>query len=205
MIHIYKEGQKGHPVFVLLHGTGGDETHLLSVGDYLDTQATILAVRGNVSENGMLRFFKRKEEGVYDLGDLEQRGKELYHFIESSSYEYGFNLEDVILVGFSNGSNIAINILLQEESQVNKGILFAPMYPVDLSDNHKDLSDGLVYISAGRQDPIVPIEASHEVIDLFQARQAEVTSYWVNSHELTLDTLNQAKNWLKSINSSKPQ
>lgn len=205
MIHIYKEGQKGHPVFVLLHGTGGDETNLLSVGDYLDAQATILAVRGNISENGMLRFFKRKEEGVYDLEDLEQKGKELYQFIEGSSHEYGFNLDDVILVGFSNGSNIAINILLQEESSLNKAILFAPMYPVDLSDNHKDLSGGSVYISAGQHDPIVPIEASHEVIDLFQDRQAEVTSYWVNSHELTLDTLNQAKNWLKSVNSSNAQ
>ncbi|XJS10003.1 alpha/beta hydrolase [Aerococcaceae bacterium WGS1372] len=199
MIHIYKEGKKNHPVFVLLHGTGGNENNLLGVAEFLDPQASILAIRGNVSENGMLRFFKRKEEGVYDLEDLEQRGKELYQFIVDSSKEYVFNLEDVILVGFSNGSNIAINMLLLKDSQLNKATLFAPMYPVDLSNNHKDLEGSAIYISAGRRDPIVPVSDSEEVINIFLSRNATVTSYWVNSHELNLDTLTQAKVWLAKL------
>lgn len=196
MIHIYKEGQENHPVFVLLHGTGGDENNLIPVAEFLDSQASILAIRGNVSENGMLRYFKRKEEGVYDVEDLEFRGKELYNFIKDSSEDYGFSLDDVVLVGFSNGSNIAINMLLQEDSVLKRAALFAPMYPVDLSNNHKDLSGSSVYISAGRRDPIVPLSASEEVFEIFHSRNADVTTFWVNSHELNMDTLSQAKEWL---------
>lgn len=199
MIHIYQEGQKNHPVFVLLHGTGGDETNLLAVAEFLDPKATVLSIRGNVSENGMFRYFKRKEEGVYDIEDLYQRGTELYKFIEESSKKYGFSIEDVVLVGFSNGSNIAINLLLQEESLINKAALFAPMYPVDLSKNNKDLQGASVYISAGRRDPIVPISSTEEVVDIFQSRNADVTTFWVNSHELNMDTLAQAKIWLDKL------
>ena len=65
MQHIFKEGKAGHPVFILLHGTGGDETNLLPLGEVLDSEATVLSIRGDVNENGMLRYFKRQGEGRY--------------------------------------------------------------------------------------------------------------------------------------------
>ena len=67
-----------------------------------------------------LDISKRLGEGQYDLEDLEYRGQELYQFIEESSKEYGFKLEDVIPVGFSNGSNMAINLILREQTPFQK-------------------------------------------------------------------------------------
>lgn len=199
MEHIFKEGQANHPVFILLHGTGGDEKNLLPLGELLDPDAAILSIRGEVSENGMLRFFKRQGEGLYDLEDLEMRGKDLLDFVVSSSEKYNFNLEDAIFVGFSNGSNIAINMLLREDSKVTKGALFAPMYPVDLSDNKKNMEDIQVYLSMGKRDPIVSVNDSENVINLFKERGASVDTFWVGSHELTAETVMQARVWLDSL------
>ncbi|MEO6866436.1 MAG: alpha/beta hydrolase, partial [Gaiellales bacterium] len=42
---------------LLLHGTGGDERDLLSLGRQLAPQATLLAPRGQVMENGVTRRF----------------------------------------------------------------------------------------------------------------------------------------------------
>jgi phospholipase/carboxylesterase len=43
-----------HPVtLMLLHGTGGDENSLLSLGNQLCPGAALLGLRGNVLENGM--------------------------------------------------------------------------------------------------------------------------------------------------------
>ena len=120
MKHIFKQGAQGKPVFLLLHGTGGDERDLLPLAEMLAPTYSILSVKGEVSENGMARYFKRLGEGQYDLEDLEYRGQELFQFIEESSKEYGFKLEDVIPVGFSNGSNMAINLILREQTPFKK-------------------------------------------------------------------------------------
>lgn len=198
--YIYKEGQPGHPIFILLHGTGGDEKNLLPVAEFLDPQAGVLSIRGNVSENGMNRFFKRHGEGNYDIQDLMTRGQELYEFIEEKAEEHKFSLEDAIYFGFSNGSNIAINMMLLDGSKVNKAMLYAPMYPIDIEAT-VELSDAKVFLSMGENDPIVPIVESNRVINLFKDLNSEVTELWVNSHELNQDNLLAGKQWLERLNS----
>lgn len=193
MKHIFKQGEQGKPVFLLLHGTGGDERDLLPLAEMLDPSYNVLSVKGEISENGMARYFKRRAEGDYDLEDLEYRGQELYDFIKESSKEYEFNLEDVIPVGFSNGSNMAINLILRESTPFQKALLFAPLYPLDSQDNQKDLSNFKVFLSMGKQDPIVTQEQSERVIEIFKERGAEVHETWVNSHEITQEAVLAAK------------
>ena len=193
MKHIFKQGEQGKPVFLLLHGTGGDERDLLPLAEMLDPSYNVLSVKGEISENGMARYFKRRAKGDYDLEDLEYRGQELYDFIKESSKEYEFNLEDVIPVGFSNGSNMAINLILRESTPFQKALLFAPLYPLDLQDNQKDLSNFKVFLSMGKQDPIVTQEQSERVIEIFKERGAEVHETWVNSHEITQEAVLAAK------------
>lgn len=196
--YIFNEGKAGEPVLILLHGTGADENNLLPVAEAIAPEATVFSIRGNVSENGMNRYFKRHGEGQYDVEDLIQRGKELYQFIEEKSEEYDFSLEDVVLFGFSNGSNIGINMLLLEEAQFNKAMLYAPMYPVEIA-HGVDLTDAKIFLSMGENDPIVPKAESERVIDIFESRGADVTEFWVNSHEINGDNLLAGKEWLAKL------
>ncbi|PID14647.1 carboxylesterase [Sporosarcina sp. P34] len=200
MKYIYNEKKKGAPVFVLLHGTGGTETDLVSLAELLHPEYNVLGIRGNVQENGMNRFFKRHGEGQYDWEDLEFRGNELYEFIVEKSKEYDFKLEDTVLVGFSNGSNIAIQMMLMQPGTFKKAALFAPLYPADVAKTH-DFSDVDVFLSLGEGDPVVPESESERVIRLFKERGAQVTTAWVKGHSLTQEVAQQAKNWL---NSSQP-
>lgn len=195
MEHIFKQGEPSKPTFVFLHGTGGDENDLLPLAEILDPTYNVLGVRGNVSENGMNRFFKRHGEGQYDVEDLKFRTTELHEFLESAADKYNFDLDQVVLVGFSNGSNIAISLMLNENMPYKKGLLFAPLYPLDVPED-LDLSGKSVYLSMGKNDPIVPVEASEHVRAIFKDRGAEVTEYWVNSHELNQATVLAAKETL---------
>ncbi len=195
MEHIYKENKKGAPVFVLLHGTGGTETDLVPLAGLLNPEYNVLGIRGNVQENGMNRYFKRHGEGKYDWEDLEFRGNELYAFIVEKSKEYDFKLEDVVFVGFSNGSNIAIQMMLQNPGTFKKAALFAPLYPADVEEK-QDFSEVDVFLSLGKGDPIVPETESERVIRLFEERGADVTTAWVNGHSLTQEVALEAKNWL---------
>ncbi len=192
MEHIFKQGDLSKPTFVLLHGTGGDEHDLLPIAELLDPTYNALGVRGNISENGMNRFFKRHGEGQYDVEDLKFRTTELHEFLQEAAQRYQFDLNEVILVGFSNGSNIAISLMLNEAMPYKKGLLFAPLYPLEVPKDI-DLSDKSVYLSMGKNDPIVPISESEHVRSIFKDRGAEVTEFWVNSHELTRETVEAAK------------
>lgn len=196
MKYIYNENKKGAPVFVLLHGTGGTETDLVSLAELLNPEYNVLGIRGNVQENGMNRFFKRHGEGQYDWEDLEFRGNELYAFIEEKAKEYDFKMEDTVLVGFSNGSNIAIQMMLKQPETFKKVALFASLYPADIVEK-QDFSDVEVFLSLGEGDPIVPESESKRVISLFEERGANVTTAWVKGHSLTQEVAMQAKNWLK--------
>ena len=83
-IHQFIPGSSDRTL-LLLHGTGGNEQDLLPLGRELDPAAALLSPRGQVSENGHPRFFRRLAEGVFDLEDLKQRTDDLADFIESAA------------------------------------------------------------------------------------------------------------------------
>lgn len=195
MKHIYKEYAEDRPVFILLHGTGGDEESLLPIAEVLNPHYNILSIRGTVNENGMNRFFKRHGEGQYDWEDLKHRGEELYNFIQEKSGDYAFDIEKAVLVGFSNGSNIAIQMLLEHPEVFKRAALFAPLFPRDVEED-RDFSELDIFLSLGKGDPIVPEEESRRIIDLFQEREASVTTAWANGHSISQEVTLKAKEWL---------
>src|SRR5438067_9328054 len=102
---------KSAQVLLLLHGTGGDESDQIPIGERLAQAipggAHLLSPRGKVLENGMPRFFRRLAEGVFDVEDVKFRAAELARFIDTAAEVYGFDVSKVIAVGYSNGANIA--------------------------------------------------------------------------------------------------
>lgn len=197
--HIFKEGKDlNGTTLLLLHGTGGDENDLLPLAERVDSEANILSVRGNVNENGMNRYFKRLEEGVFDEEDLIERTKELFSFLDDAANEYGFDRSKVVAIGYSNGANIAGSLLFHYENVLAGAILHHPMVPLrglDLPD-----STGLpVFIGAGTNDPICPARESEELESLLSNAGADVTLHWEDyGHQLTNTEVQQAAEWYNS-------
>jgi len=73
------------PTVLLLHGTGGDESDLIPLGAELAPGASLLSPRGQVSERGMPRFFRRHAEGVFDEADIRARVPQLAAFVRSDA------------------------------------------------------------------------------------------------------------------------
>ena len=79
--HLFTPGaDAAMPTLLLLHGTGGDESDMVSLGKLLSSKAALLSPRGKVLEHGMNRFFRRLAAGVFDLEDLNFRTHELADF-----------------------------------------------------------------------------------------------------------------------------
>jgi phospholipase/carboxylesterase len=195
MKHIFKKGDSKKPVFLLLHGTGGNESDLLPLAEMIDPAASVLGVRGSVSENGMPRFFKRLAEGVFDEDDLKIRTKELYEFIQQSSETYGFDPKNIVPIGYSNGANIAANLLFHYENIFGKAILFHPMIPMRGIELPK-LNQTSVFIGAGENDPICLPEETKDLAKMLKSAHASVVIHWERmGHQLTQSEVEAARDW----------
>lgn len=193
MMHIFKKGRNENTL-LLLHGTGGDEEDLLPIAKFVDGDANIISVRGNVIEGQMLRFFRRIKPGVFDLEDLEKRTIELHEFINDASLKYGFDRNKVIALGYSNGANIAANMVLSIRNALKGAILLRPILPQ--KDKIVDLKDVYVYISSGEYDSICPKEEVVLLEALLRENNANVTLQWVDAnHSLTYEEFNKIRNW----------
>ncbi|MCD4837410.1 alpha/beta hydrolase [Neobacillus sedimentimangrovi] len=200
MKHIFNKGQDPtKPTLLLLHGTGGNELDLLPLAGRIDDEASVLSVRGNVLENGMPRFFRRLAEGVFDIEDLIFRTKELNEFLDEAAEKYGFDRDNIIAIGYSNGANIAASLLFHYQNALKGAILHHPMVPrkgIELP----DLSGKSVFIAAGTNDPICSPMESAELQSLLENANANVELHWENrGHQLTMEEVEAATNWYRKV------
>lgn len=189
-----KGGGKSVPTFLLLHGTGGNEEDLIPVAREISSEAAILSPRGKILEDGIAaRFFRRLAEGVFDLEDLRFRTNELANFVNNASKTYGFDLQHVIALGYSNGANIASSMLLLRPEVLSAAILFRAMVPF-VPNTLPDLSNKYIFMSSGLYDPIIPKQEAERLFSLFKNRGAKVSISWQNSgHELVMEDVKKAK------------
>lgn len=198
MKHVINKGNKD-TTLLLLHGTGGNEQDMLPLAGLIDSEANVLSVRGNVSEHGMPRFFRRIAEGVFDEEDLVNRTHELNDFITTAASENGLDREKIVAVGYSNGANIAASLMYHDKDALHAAILFHPMVPLR-NIELPDLSGKKVFIGAGVNDPISPKEETEELAEALRNAGATVEIYWHQAgHSLTQDEVQQAAAWYKAL------
>jgi predicted esterase len=184
-IHRYEPStQAGSPPLLLLHGTGGNENDLLPVGRQIAPGSALLSPRGDVSENGMPRFFRRLAEGVFDQKEVTARTHALADFLSAAATRYGFGASQLTALGYSNGANIAASLLLLRPESLAGAVLLRPM--VVLEPTHvPDLSGKRVAILSGRHDPIVPEDHPERLAAMFRESGADVDLHWLETgHQL---------------------
>jgi phospholipase/carboxylesterase len=199
-VHQFRPGRDASaPTLLLLHGTGGDESDLLPLGAALADDAALLSPRGQVSEHGAARWFRRLAEGVFDTDDLIRRTNQLADFVTAATYRYRLDPSSVIAVGFSNGANIAAALLLLQPRLLRAAVLLAPMVP--LADPPRfDLSAVAVFIGAGRSDPIAPPEQVEALAGMLSDRGAAVQlRYHPGGHMVDRATIGAASAWLHKL------
>lgn len=196
--HLFKPGQPGAPLVLAFHGTGGDEHQFTSlIGQFLPG-AGIVAPRGDVSENGANRYFRRAAEGVYDMDDLAVRKAKMAGFIAAHRRAHlaANPGSAVYALGYSNGANILAAVLLDTPELVDRAVLMHPLIPWQPAANPR-LAGAEVLVTAGRQDMICPLPMTEALVDFLKAQQASVTvSLHDGGHELRPSELEAVRSFL---------
>ncbi len=167
--HLAKPGAPDAPLVFAFHGTGGDEHQFYGLVEQILPQAGIVSPRGDVSEHGANRFFRRKAEGVYDMPDLAERTTKMAGFI--AAHRLAAPGRPVYALGYSNGANIMAALLLRGERLFDRAVLMHPLVPWTPEENPA-LSGVRILITAGRRDPICPLPLTQGLHRHFESQGA---------------------------------
>jgi phospholipase/carboxylesterase len=170
-IHLAKAAAPGAPLVFAFHGTGGDEHQFYGLIEQMLPKAGIVSPRGDVSEHGANRFFRRTAEGVYDMADLAVRTAKMASFI--AAHKAANPDAPVYGLGYSNGANILTSVLLAKPELFDRAVLMHPLIPWQPVANPALLGKK-VLITAGRRDPICPLPLTEALEHYFTAQGAAV-------------------------------
>lgn len=179
------QGAQDAPLVLTFHGTGGTEDQFHGAALDLWPGAHVVSPRGDVSEGGALRYFRRTGEGVYDMADLAHRTEAMAAFIAAEKARTG--APRIIGLGYSNGANILASVSFAAPGLVDTLLLLHPLIPFTPAPA-PGLSGRQVLITAGQRDPICPAPLTHGLADWYGAQGADVTLHWhPGGHEIATD------------------
>ncbi len=177
-----KAPSPGAPLVFAFHGTGGNEFQFNELIEQIRPDAGIVAPRGDVSEHGALRFFRRTGEGVYDMDDLKVRTEQMAAYMADCKARYPGH--PAYALGYSNGANILASVLFQHPDLVEKAALLHPLIPWQPEAN-EGLKGKDVLITAGERDPICPLPLTERLVTYFGQQGSRVrTSVHPGGHEI---------------------
>ena len=197
--YIYQSsGNQDAYTLLLLHGTGGDENDLWPVAKNFGKDINVLSLRGNVSEGGMPRFFKRLGMGVFDEQDLTFRTHEMVAFIKELAQKEGFDPQKVVALGYSNGANIIGSILTLYPELLAGAILYRSMQPFKSPETFSNKKHTPVFASNGSSDPTIDEEDTARYMELLRAAGYDLTAFTFNTgHNLSHEDLNKSAEWYR--------
>lgn len=174
--HLFRAGNDR--TLILLHGTGANEHDLVPLADLLIPGATLLSPRGMNTDEGMNRFFARNPDGTFVQESIVEAVSELSEFFAAAEQAYDFDLSKSVAVGFSNGGNTALALLLTNPNLISGVVAFGATNPMPQLTELPDLTGKKVFISNGIQDPYAPEAVTAKFVETLRAAGAEV--HWLS-------------------------
>ncbi len=138
-------------VFILLHGSGVNETTMLPLGHEIDPNATLLTVRGRALEEGAPRWFRRNGPMSFDQADIASEAEAFAAFIDGAVHAYGLDPDRIVYIGYSNGANLLNAILSLHPHLIRRAVLLRSMAVLE-NPPVADMSDAQVLVISGEKD-----------------------------------------------------
>ncbi len=196
--HYFRAGIATKPPILMLHGTGGYEDELAPLAQQLAPDSPLLGIRGRLTEQGRTRYFAHTADGRFDLTSLANETTWLMTAIDELAAKYKLAVARMIVVGYSNGANIATHAWLTQQAKFKTGILFHPMQLTDYQPI-PTLNEIKVWASYGSLDPIVTATNFAALTQTLTTAHADLTVFKAEqSHALSPQELAAAKKWLQT-------
>jgi predicted esterase len=192
---IYRPKAPNGDTMVLLHGSGQDETSLVSFASKIAPNSVLLAVRGRVVQDGTTRWYRRLTPVSFDQKDIHSEAKAFAGFLKKVTVEYKINPDRVTFLGYSNGANLANALMMLYPDLVKQAVLLRSM-PVLDETTEANLTNARVLTVSGASDQLYS-PFGPALADLLRSHGAHVEARLIKSdHGLSKDDVKVVGEWL---------
>jgi phospholipase/carboxylesterase len=194
-------------LLVLHHGRGTDERDLLGLADFLDPERRLRVVtpRAPLQLPGSpgYHWYLVPRVGYPDPESFEAARAALVELHDRLWEESGIGPERTVLGGFSMGAVMSYAMGLSAERPAPAGILaFSGFVPTveGWEPSFADRTGTRVFISHGRNDPVIGIEFAQRARDLVEAGGLDLTYRESElGHQIVPAHLRDAATWLGEL------
>jgi predicted esterase len=184
---------------VLLHGSGGNETTLMSLASRIAPHSVLMGVRGRVTQDGKKRWYKRLTPTSFDQSDIRQEAAAFAEFLNDAVEARSIDLDHTTFIGYSNGAKLLAALTLLQPGLVERAVLLRPLSVLDKIPS-TDLSKLRVLMIAGEADAVYAPFASALETSL-RDHGARIDAHMIKAnHGLGKQDIKLVSEWLARSN-----
>jgi phospholipase/carboxylesterase len=207
LLHLERAAAEPEGLLVLHHGRGTDERDLLGLADLLDPERRLRVVtpRAPLQLPGSpgYHWYLVPRVGYPDPETFEAARSALAELHDRLWEESGVGPERTVLGGFSMGAVMSFAMGLSAERPAPAGILaFSGFVPTveGWQPSFADRTGTRVFVSHGRNDPVIGVEFAHRARELIEAGGLDLTYRESElGHQIDPGRLREAATWLGEI------
>ena len=206
-IEVLKNNEKINQVVILLHGYGADAKDLISLTNYwhrfLPDTLFILPyapMKCQINSAGYEWFDLMQIDKSKSLIQLNNSITKLKILIENIIKKYGVKYEDIIFVGFSQGTMMALHTSLSLKFPV-KGILgfSGKVYDVELLGKELNAKTKILFIH-GTKDEVIKLEEMYDSYESLKKLNIDVDYKVLNcGHTISTEGMSLGLNFIRNL------
>jgi phospholipase/carboxylesterase len=171
------EGEGPHPVLLLLHGLGGDETVMWIFTSRLSDRYLILAPRGlHQAPMGGYSWHPTSRQELATVEDLKPAAEALVSLLQPGNFPSA-DFSRMRVIGFSQGAALTytLGLLHPHILEAFTGLSgFLPEGAEELTGD-SPLQGKHAFIAHGTRDETIPVESARQAVRLLEKAGAQVT------------------------------
>jgi len=190
-----------YPTVLALHGRGSNEQDLIGLAPYLPQNLLWVSPRGPFTLGyGSFEWFQITQIGKPDPTRLANALNTIDRFIDEVIETYPVDPNHFYLLGFSQGSIIAMSYALTQPQRVTGIIAQSGYIPHEsgLQIDANGIQRKPFILTHGVQDPMLPVEWARRSRDTLRSLGANVEYYeFPMGHQVSMESLQVKAMWLE--------
>jgi phospholipase/carboxylesterase len=119
--------QNAKQTLVVFHGMGSSKEDMIDLAMHVAPKHNLMLLDGSDLSSGLRRYFKRTATGL-DLNDLQKQAGIIAQDLELLRIEYGLHDQPFDAMGYSNGANMILGMVIKNTFSFRKALILRPAY-----------------------------------------------------------------------------